>query len=280
MNRVRRSRTLSRGLTLIELCAALCAVAILLTFLLPVMAQNRAQDMAMESNKQLRGIHQACVMYAQTNNSWFPGIRGRGELVPADDIVSADVDGGVPAGRYALLLRGNFFTPGYIVGPFERNKTVWRFGDGDLTDEHFSYAMLALDLDEDGQVDGPMKDGEPVRRPGTDRRLCYNRTEEWAETLNTLAPVISDRNLGEDVNRGARSIQSSGEPGSWIGGVVYNDNHVVHQLGQRVESKFGRAHGFDGKATSLDNLFAEDSEMAKDDAVMVFQDAASGVRQR
>ncbi|MEX2212985.1 MAG: hypothetical protein WD768_02585, partial [Phycisphaeraceae bacterium] len=50
------------------------------------------------------------------------------------------------------------------------------------------------------------------------------RNAEWYFTTNSLAAVISDRNIGTDADAGARSVAGGDKP--WQGAVAYNDNHI------------------------------------------------------
>ena len=194
------------GYTLIELVATI-VVLILLSLLVVVIfatAQSgkRITPPIMQSNTQIRGIHQAMVMYSQSNRTKYPGIGEDG------DIVDASVEY-----RFQELLEGNYFTGEYAISPAE-TKTVWTTGK--VTSANYSYAMLDIDGEEGG------------------------RTYEWQDTINDEAVVMSDRNTGPDAAAKVQSLHSD-EPGEWEGSVVYNDNHVRVESTHILPTKYGPA---------------------------------------
>ena len=146
-----------RGFTKIELLVVLVILVALTSIILPMLGREKRLVHTVTNDLQLRGIHQALMMYAQINGEFYPGLNAKGK------IVNATVEG-----RCEPLLIGNYFTGGYIVSPLEV-KPEWTTGP--VTSNHYSYAMLDID------VDG-------------------HRHHEWRDTLNTEAIAVSDRNAG------------------------------------------------------------------------------------
>ncbi len=183
----------------------------------------------MQNNTQIRGIHQAMVMYAQSNRMYFPGRDRNGS------IVDANVEY-----RFQRLLEGNYFTGEYAISPSEI-KAVWTTGT--VTSANYSYAMLDIDAGPGGR---------------------YN---EWRDTLNTEAPAIADRNTGTDAAANVESIWSP-HPGDWRGSVAYNDNHVVFETTHVPLTRYtpDGVEWYDTSVNNADNLFAADSP---DDAMMI-----------
>src|SRR5690606_18902402 len=132
----------------------------------------------------VRGIHQGMVMYAQGNNSRFPGLTGQNMLFPSDGFQVNDhtKDGAFPETRYRIMLDGNYFTGEYMISPSE-TKTEWTTGV--VTTLNFSYAMLQIS-DGTGSVENNLL--APDANAG--------RRAEWSETLNTEAAIMGDRNTG------------------------------------------------------------------------------------
>jgi len=184
----------------------------------------RAKTSAQRSLNQvhLRMIHQSFVTYAAVNkqggqDGWFPGCDPTGQVTESS-----------PASRFQILLEGNYITPDDVINPADRDSQPWN-GQGDLTAENFSYAMLEID-----------NTGE--------------RHAEWSETFNPLAVVVSDRNTGIDTDENVSSVWSP-TAGSWAGSVIYNDNSVsLHTSHIHTHLRYGQAEMIDE-----DNLFAKDT---------------------
>src|SRR5690606_39423216 len=97
-----------RGFTLIELLVVISIIALLIGILLPALGAARRSAREMQSNTQVRGIHQSMVMYAQGNGDKFPGLTSDGKIV-ADGAITLDSGTGAePAGRFGILLKGNY----------------------------------------------------------------------------------------------------------------------------------------------------------------------------
>ncbi|MEX0653397.1 MAG: prepilin-type N-terminal cleavage/methylation domain-containing protein [Phycisphaeraceae bacterium] len=211
-----------RGLTMVEALVAMVALTILAALLLPALASRPIRTGCYINNTQLRGIHQAMVMYAQGNGGHFPGLDRHGD--PAALAVE---------NRLKILLDDNYFTPEYLVSPNETDPAIheWQPGSAFTADNH-SYALLQV----------PAAGG---------------RHAEWSETLNTEAIVMSDRNTGTSAN--PASIYS-GQPiadrhrppyawhqrrhgPGWSGVVVRNDNSTAFETTHRHPTNYaGLAH--------------------------------------
>jgi len=162
-------------------------------------------------------------MYAQSNDNYYPGFDATGAIVDA-----------TVEYRYQVLLDGNFFMGEYMISPAE-TKTEWTTGT--VTSANYSFAML--DIDASG-----------------------GRAEEWSQTDNTLAPVMSDRNTGTDAHANVDSIHGDVSPGDWRGRVAWNDNHVSFDITHELETQYGSS----GTLNKLDNLF---EAAGTDDAMMI-----------
>ncbi|MFA9478628.1 type II secretion system protein [Phycisphaerales bacterium AB-hyl4] len=247
----------NKGFTLIELLVVISIIALLIGILLPALGAARATARRMQSNTQIRGIHQAMVMFAQSNRSNFPGLSGQTGILDTGNGVTtgdfrANEDGDHPATRFAILLNGNFFTPEYIISPSDTGKDE---ADGDDTDnnvgiDNYSYAMLDI------------RDGESPQR-----------SREWSETLNTEAVAVSDRAKGGPGND-IYSVHTRDGSGDWRGGVARNDNSVSFETTHVLRTRFGSGPLNADNDGGTDNIFEEDDDVDGGTAVahMVYID--------
>lgn len=229
---------MKKGFTLIELLVVISIIALLIGILLPALGAARKTARQMQNSTQVRGIHSGLVLYAQGNNTYFPGISGSG--------VVANQANSTPALRLRTLLVNNYFTGEYIISPSEVQET-WTTGVVYVT--NFSYALLDID--------------------GTTGTI----EEEWRDTINTEAVILADRNTGTD--GAAANVKSIHVPnvGEWRGSVGWNDNHVswetTHKTG--ITTKYGI-----GTSNANDNLFSDDTATNNTAVLEYYNDDVNG----
>lgn len=198
--------------------------ALLLGILLPALGVARHTANQMTNNTQLHGIHLAMMTYAQSNGTYFPGLNQNGN--PDNLHVS---------NRFAILLDGNYFSPDYLINPVDNGITPAQpAAQGyTVTPQNYSYAALSIEV------------------PG-------GRRDEWKDTLNAQAVVISDRNTGTPGQ--PSSVWTNGN--AWEGAVAWNDGHVTREPSSiMAQTVYGMK-----PANSNDALF---TEVGPDDALMV-----------
>ncbi len=160
------------------------------------------------------------VLFAQGNNNFYPGFNGR-DLTSFSTPVGwcqGAQDGRDVSQRFALLLLQNFLTGEYIISPAEAK---WLWTQGTVTSANYSLAMLEL----------PQSPAAP--QGSTQPAALTGRLREWSSTMNTTAPVLSDRSMVQDPTLKTASLWvTSTNPSDWRGQVGWNDNHVSMETGR------------------------------------------------
>ncbi len=185
-------------------CATAAAVAssvALLSLVLPAVAAADDPGDRMQSNTQLRGFLQGCVMYAVDNGNWFPQMSNQGVVQ----------DPGTNAGVYAILLEQDYIPGTWAISPRETLEPwagAWD-ADAPVTSGHLSYATLKLD---------------PV---GTAADTLTPRNQTWRSDANPQAIAASDRNTGT-ADHPASVWTTDRQPG-WRGSVCWMDGHTTFE---------------------------------------------------
>jgi prepilin-type N-terminal cleavage/methylation domain-containing protein len=218
-----------RAFTLIELLVVISIIALLIGILLPALGAARKTANEMKNSSQLRGQHQGCVIYAQSNAYYLPGMATNGipTLAGVGTTGTTSQDGTVTGSRYWILLAGSFISPQLLLNPAD-SLAVW--STNAVTTGNQSYAMLEI----------------------TTSANDAGRQAEWKDNANGAAVLISDRNIGTDnTDSNAKSLWTTAA-GDWRGSACWGDNHVSFELSNRLTT----TTIYNACQQTNDNLFA------------------------
>jgi hypothetical protein len=198
----------------VEVVLLLIIVGLVIAILLPVLGLSRRTYRGIQSSTQLRGIQGSLVLFAQGNNNFYPGFNGHDFTSFSTSVgwSQGAQDGRDVSQRFALLLLQNFFSGEYTISPVEI-KIVWT--QGTVSRANYSFAMLELPL-------------PPAQSPNLTQALSpTGRLREWSSTINSQAPIVSDRSSVQDPALKGASVWVLGstKPSDWRGTVAWNDNH-------------------------------------------------------
>jgi prepilin-type N-terminal cleavage/methylation domain-containing protein len=230
----------TKAFTLIELLVVISIIALLIGILLPALGAARRTARQMQNSTQVRGIHTALILFAQGNGTYYPGRSNTGANATQHTGQTNAYD---VQNKFRELLEDNYFTGEYAISPSE-TKNPWTTGN--VAGSNYSYALLGFTASGETQ-----------------------NANEWRETTNTEALVISDRAILNTSTTNFKSVHTNPAAGNteWRGSTGWNDNHVSFEADSTVDT----AHGSFNQTN--DNIFARDN--GNNDAQMTFD--ATGV---
>jgi prepilin-type N-terminal cleavage/methylation domain-containing protein len=274
-----------RAFTLIELLVVIAIIALLVGILLPALGKARQSARQMKDATQVRGIVQACAVWAGQNSGLYPD-PGKVDTANATVAAVANPEMKNNTGNILSLL---IFTGGIstdlTINPAESNTGQIQIDAGYTFDNPMGAVTPANALWD------PQFAGSPVDNPRTYRTnpnqagignnsyahvLPFGRRKaRWADTYTTTEAVWGDRGpayqgttqptngrwvlmmgaIGDNSN----TLLIHGSRNAWEGNIGYNDAHVNFETKPNPEGvTYRRTTGM--PLTVPDNLFVNETD--------------------
>jgi prepilin-type N-terminal cleavage/methylation domain-containing protein len=220
-----------RGFTLIELLVVMAIIALLIGLLLPALAKARATAKLTKDSTQIRGVHQAWLVFAREHNGALPtpGLIDRLPYLGVEEPGRGPEDEKMndTARLHSASVMGNFYTPELCVGPTEPSGRVavkddYNYDQYNATpnvDQYWddSFEAKLTNASNVSYASMPIAGGRKLR--------------EWKDSINSAWPILGNRGVKDGLTDDSEynssitlSIHGGGR--SWLGNICYNDNHV------------------------------------------------------
>jgi hypothetical protein len=209
----------ARAFTRTDAAVVVAALIVLGTLLTIGFNKLKRAHLIAGDQSNMRGVHQSMVIYAQNNNTYFPGFDAHGKILPTTDPLFSSapgnsLSGGSMSARYYILVNRGFLDGRALLNSQEITPQAWKSPAALPTPDQFSFALLRI----------------APSSQSTDITPHTARANEWRDNANAQALLITDRNTGSSTaSTAVRSVWSTTWSGAdWQGNVVWGDNHTDH----------------------------------------------------
>lgn len=226
----------SRGFTLIEVAASLAALAAVGAAGAIATSQPREDARKVKDSQQVRGIHQAMVVWAQNNQDVYPLPSAFDKSNDTVKEVGRAKD--TTANIYSMMVFAGFISTELLVSPVEKNPAIEV--DEDYGFEAPKAAVKPKTALWDPSLAADFTGGKKGNVSYAHLQPAGKRMDRWSNTFSTTEPMVGTR--GPEIksvskngdgavtpklaNPASVTLQFYGGGAAWSGWTAHNDNSV------------------------------------------------------
>lgn len=270
-----------RGFTILELVAIIVSFVVGFVVAMPTLEGNRDTARQLKDSTQIRGIVQACAIWAQYNDERYPTpsrVDRNGSTLPRPDgLTGPDLRLDTTGNTLSMLMWNGFFPVELAVSPAEVGNVQVMADFMSVNpptavrprDAFWDPAFRGTPLDEwGGKVPGAV--GDAGHNSYAQVAYYGGRARLWSNTFSSVEACWGNRGPaytlgdggwvpleGNQFGDGSTTMRIHGEPTTWEGNIGFNDQHVEYLTRPDPDSLRWRFPAPEGRGNlpANDNVF-------------------------